>query len=146
MVVGIFLLFVLVSSIEDGIDRWGLAHGEGVPGTFTVEGSEEVHYGKPPSTTRLVGTFESDDGAVTCEVHLAEGSPDGAAIGDRIVAVWDDEDPERVFLSDTRAFRNWVESMILLVVSFTGMGLVALLIRRRRRRQAELEPEPGHAA
>lgn len=146
VVVGIFGLIVLVGMIEDGIDRWKLAHGEGVPGTFTVEGTDEVHYGKPPSTTRLTGTFESDDGSVAREVHLAEGSPDGTEVGGRLGVVWNDEDPERVFLSDTRAFRNWVESMVFLVVSFTGMGVIALLIRRHRRRQAGLEPKPKHAA
>jgi hypothetical protein len=146
VVVGIFGLLVLVGLIEDGIDRWDLSHGEGVPGTFIVEGTEEVHYGKPPSTTRLIGTFETEDGALTREVHLGEGSPDGTHIGDRLDVVWDHENPERVFLSDTRAFRNWVESMIFLVVWFTGMGVVALLIRRHRRSQAAIEPEPRHAA
>jgi hypothetical protein len=138
-----FGLIVLVGLIADGVNRWHVAQGEGVEGTLTVEGTTEIHYGKPPSTTAFVGTFVSEDGTVTRSVRLGEGSPAGTDIGDQLDVLWTEDDPGLVFLADTRAFRNWVESMIFLVVWFTGMAVVALVIRSRRRRpRPEEDDEP----
>jgi hypothetical protein len=142
--VAIFGLIMLVGAIEDSVDRWHIARGGGLRGTLIVEGTREVHYGKPPSGTALIGTFESDDGVVTRSVQLAEGWPDAVRVGDHLNVLWDDEDPERVFLADTRAFRNWVEGMIFLLAGLTVMGVVALVIHRRRRHYAAGKPASKH--
>lgn len=133
---GIVAVLYVGGMVQEGVSRYRATHDEGIVGTLTLERTVQISVGRPPPVESWSGTFRSDDGAVGRTVRLAEELPGGDATGRpgvRVRVRWDAETPGEVVLADdSRAFRNWLESVTFLTCSFALLGFVMFLRHRRR--------------
>lgn len=138
VVLGVLAVLYVVGSAIDGVERWRVQNGDtGETGSLVLERTVRKSVGRPPGITSWAGTYSSDNGAVERFVRLGESLPDDVAArpGSVLAVRWQEDDPEIVFLAEgSRAFTNWLESMVFLAVTLPFFLLAFVLWRRGRAR------------
>jgi hypothetical protein len=122
----IVALLFLIIGLVDARPGWRAAHGQGVPGTFTVT-SQHCHKG-----CATYGDFTSTDGSDTQrDVQLIEGgSSPRRAIGTTVAAL-DTDDRLGVYPVETK---DWEASLAVVLGGATYLvGWLAWLGRRQLR-------------
>ncbi len=134
---------LLAGIIVDGVASHAVVSGDAREGTAVLTRQVEVCVGRPPCFLMWEARFSSDDGTIDRTVVFDEDVPAAdAQSGARVAARWTSVKPDKVYLAESRAFRNWFwTSIMVLVVCLVAAGIAFSVWHRRRQLRRKIESE-----